>query len=56
MEENISFHKGKVEKKVSDEIIKSELAQYLQLDNLNFLIGQVVQATYLKVKNVEFLV
>ena len=38
-EDNILFFKGENKKNVSDEVIKSELAQYLQIDNLNFLVG-----------------
>lgn len=36
---NISYYKGKRETKVDENFIKNEMAQYLQLDNLNFLIG-----------------
>ncbi len=38
-EKNISYFKGKKEIKVDANFIKSEMAQFLQLDNLNFLIG-----------------
>lgn len=38
-EDKIFFYKGNVEKKVSEQFIQSELAQYLQIDHLNFLIG-----------------
>jgi hypothetical protein len=38
-EKNISYFKGKKEVKVNEEFIKNEMAQFLQLDNLNFLIG-----------------
>lgn len=38
-EKNISYFKGKNETKVDLDYIKSELAQFLQLDNLNFLLG-----------------
>ena len=38
-ENNISLFKGKNKKMVSDDVIKSEMSQYLQIDNLNFLIG-----------------
>lgn len=38
-EDNISLFKGKNKKMVSDDVIKSEMSQYLQIDNLNFLIG-----------------
>lgn len=38
-EKNISYFKGNKETKVDEKYIKSEMAQFLQLDNLNFLIG-----------------
>ena len=38
-EKNISYFKGKNETKVSLDYVKNEMAQFLQLDNLNFLIG-----------------
>lgn len=38
-EKKISFFKGNKKTMVDEEYIKSEMAQYLQLDNLNFLIG-----------------
>lgn len=38
-EDKIFFYKGNVEKKVSEQFIQSELAQYLQIVHLNFLIG-----------------
>lgn len=37
--ENIVFYKGKVKKMVSQDTAKKELAQCLQVENLNFLIG-----------------
>lgn len=36
---NISYFKGNKEVKVDESFIKNEMAQFLQLDNLNFLIG-----------------
>lgn len=36
---NISYFKGKSESKVDVEYVKNEMAQFLQLDNLNFLLG-----------------
>ena len=36
---NISYFKGKSETKVDVEYLKNEMAQFLQLDNLNFLLG-----------------
>lgn len=36
---NISYFKGKIETKVDVEYIKNEMAQFLQLDNLNFMLG-----------------
>lgn len=36
---NISYFKGNKETKVDDYFIKNEMAQFLQLDNLNFLVG-----------------
>lgn len=36
---NISYFKGNKETKVDDYFIKNEMAQLLQLDNLNFLVG-----------------
>lgn len=36
---NISYFKGNKETKVDESFIKNEMAQFLQLDNLNFLIG-----------------
>lgn len=36
---NISYFKGKNETKVALDYIKNEMAQFLQLDNLNFLLG-----------------
>ena len=38
-DKNITYIKGKNETKVDVEFLKKEMAQYLQLDNLNFLIG-----------------
>lgn len=38
-EKSISYTKGKTENKVSIEFLKKEMAQYLQIDNLNFLFG-----------------
>lgn len=38
-EKNISYFKGKNEIKVDLDYIKNEIAQFLQIDNLNFLIG-----------------
>lgn len=38
-ENNISYFRGKSETKVDVDFIKNELAQFLQLDNLNFLLG-----------------
>lgn len=38
-EKNISYFKGKNETKVDIDYIKNEMAQFLQLDNLNFLLG-----------------
>lgn len=38
-EKNISYFKGKNETKVDIDYVKNEMAQFLQLDNLNFLIG-----------------
>ena len=38
-DKNISFYKGKRETKVDEQFLKNEMAQYLQMDNLNFLIG-----------------
>lgn len=38
-EKNISYFKGKNETKVDLDYIKNEMAQFLQLDNLNFLLG-----------------
>lgn len=38
-DKNISFYKGKNEIKVDEQFLKNEMAQYLQIDNLNFLIG-----------------
>jgi len=35
----ISYFKGKNETKVDIDLIRTELAQFLQMDNLNFLIG-----------------
>lgn len=35
----ISYFKGKKETKVDVEFIKNEMAQFLQLDNLNFMLG-----------------
>ena len=35
----ISYFKGKTETKVDVESIRKEMAQFLQMDNLNFLIG-----------------
>ena len=41
MESNkiISYFKGKNETKIDIETLKNEIAQFLQLDNLNFLLG-----------------
>lgn len=36
---NISYFKGSKETKVDENYIKNEMAQFLQLDNLNFLVG-----------------
>lgn len=36
---SISYFKGNKETKVDDYFIKNEMAQFLQLDNLNFLVG-----------------
>ena len=36
---NISYFKGKSEIKIDLEYLKNEMAQFLQLDNLNFLLG-----------------
>ena len=38
-EKNISYFIGKKEIKVDIDFVKNELAQFLQLDNLNFLLG-----------------
>lgn len=38
-EKNISFYKGARELKVDETYIKSEMSKYLQIENLNFLIG-----------------
>lgn len=38
-EKNISYFKGKIEEKVDVQHIRNKLAQFLQMDNLNFLIG-----------------
>lgn len=38
-EKTISYFKGKTEEKVELQRIRNELAQFLQMDNLNFLIG-----------------
>jgi hypothetical protein len=38
-DKNISYYKGKTETKYSLVDIKNELAKFLQLDNLNFLLG-----------------
>lgn len=38
-EKNISYFKGSKETKVDEKYVKNEIAQFLQLDNLNFLIG-----------------
>ena len=38
-EKTISYFKGKTEEKVDLQRIRNELAQFLQMDNLNFLIG-----------------
>ena len=36
---NISYFKGKSETKIDVEYLKNEMAQFLQLDNLNFMLG-----------------
>ncbi len=36
---DISYYKGKTETKVNIEYIKNELSHFMQLDNLNFLLG-----------------
>lgn len=36
---NISYFKGKKETKIDLEYLKNEMAQFLQLDNLNILLG-----------------
>ena len=38
-EKNISYFKGKNELKIDIDSLKNEIAQFLQLDNLNFLLG-----------------
>ena len=38
-EKNISIFKGRTETKIDADALKNEMAQYLQLDNLNFLLG-----------------
>lgn len=38
-EKNISYFRGKSEIKVDIDFVKNELSQFLQLDNLNFLLG-----------------
>lgn len=38
-EKTISYFKGKIEEKVDVQHIRNKLAQFLQMDNLNFLIG-----------------
>lgn len=38
-DKNISFYKGSSKLEVGEQYIKDEMAQYLQIDNLNFLIG-----------------
>ncbi|MDU6794961.1 MAG: SIR2 family protein, partial [Staphylococcus sp.] len=38
-EKNISYFKGKIEEKVDVQHIRNKLSQFLQMDNLNFLIG-----------------
>lgn len=38
-DKNISYFKGKNETKVDIDYIKNEMAQFLKLDNLNFLLG-----------------
>ena len=37
-EKTISYFKGKIEEKVDVQHIRNKLAQFLQMDNLNFLI------------------
>ena len=39
VDKNISYFKGKHETKIDEEYLKNEMAQFLQIDNLNFLIG-----------------
>lgn len=36
---NISYFKGNNETKIDLEYLKNEMAQFLQLDNLNFMLG-----------------
>ena len=38
-EKNIYYTKGKVEQKVDAKFLKNEMAQFLQIENLNFLMG-----------------
>lgn len=38
-DKNISYFKGRNETKIDADYLKNEMAQYLQLDNLNFLLG-----------------
>lgn len=38
-DKNISYFKGKIETKIGIDSLKNEMAEYLQLDNLNFLLG-----------------
>lgn len=38
-DKNISFYKGNKKTEADEQFIKNEMSQYLQLDNLNFLIG-----------------
>lgn len=38
-DKNVNFYKGKSKKIVDEQFIKNEMAQYLQVENLNFLIG-----------------
>ena len=38
-EKNILYYKGNTELKVDIEFLRNEMSQFLQLDNLNFLIG-----------------
>jgi hypothetical protein len=38
-ERNINYYRGKEKKEISEDTLQTEIAQYLQIDNLSFLIG-----------------